>query len=492
MNRKAVAVVAGLFGCSILTTSQPAAAASPSRPNIVFVLVDNLGYGDIGANGGGALRGAPTPNIDRLAASGTRLTNFNVEPECTPSRSALLTGRMPIRSGTSSVDVTGGRDGMSSWEYTLAELLSDSGYSTALFGKWHLGSEPGRLPTMQGFDIWYGIQRTSDEAVWQLQPGYDPALVPEAQIMEAKKGSPARNVKPYDFAARRMIDTEITQRSVDYIKAQANTGRPFFLFVSYTLPHSPAATAPEYTTHSKTQYQNALAEIDAHTGEIVKALSDAGIDDNTIVVWASDNGPETMKSNGADFAAEGDSGPFRGEFPSALEGAIRTPAIVRWPGHAKSGRVTNEIISILDFYRTFADVAHASAKVPTDRAIDSVNQANFLFGDAPRSPRESVIFFHSGKPLAIKWHNFKVHYRMNQSATGPVVSPGQGMVTGVQTELVYPWIFDVENDPKELWNINISSSWVFPLVSKVFREYLASVKRYPNLAPGQDGPPEKP
>ena len=136
-----------------LTLSIPA-LASEEPPNIVFMLVDNLGYGDLGAYGGGELRGAPTPRLDQLAREGLRLTNFNVEPECTPSRSALLTGRLPIRSGTAAVDVMGGLEGITPWEYTLAELLSDAGYSTAIFGKWHLGSSVGRYPTDQGFDQW--------------------------------------------------------------------------------------------------------------------------------------------------------------------------------------------------------------------------------------------------------------------------------------------------------------------------------------------------
>src|SRR5258708_38206862 len=155
--------VATLAQGTCLNSVVEAGQASSNKPNIVFILMDNLGYGEVGCYGGGILRGAATPRIDKLATEGTRLTNFNVEAQCTPSRSALLTGRFAIRSGTHSVPIGGGLEGLTQWEVTIAELLSGVGYSTAHFGKWHLGSEQGRLPNDQGFDEWYGIPRTTDE-----------------------------------------------------------------------------------------------------------------------------------------------------------------------------------------------------------------------------------------------------------------------------------------------------------------------------------------
>ena len=146
------------------------AQAQQTKANIVFILMDNLGYGEVGVYGGGVTRGAPTPRIDRLASEGTRLTNFNVEAQCTPSRSAIMTGRFSIRSGTHSVPIGGGLEGLTQWEVTIAETLSGTGYATAAFGKWHLGSDHGRLPNSQGFDEWYGIPRTTDEAFWPSEP----------------------------------------------------------------------------------------------------------------------------------------------------------------------------------------------------------------------------------------------------------------------------------------------------------------------------------
>lgn len=182
------------------------AEAQTSRPNILFVLMDNLGYGELGSYGGGALRGAPTTRIDALASEGTRLTNFNVEAQCTPSRSAILTGRFAIRSGTHSVPLPGSLDGLTQWEVTLAETLSAVGYATGAFGKWHLGSSQGRLPNAQGFDEWYGIPRTTDEAMFPSQPGAKAEGIPFMHIMEGRKGEPSRELAVYDLEQRRQID----------------------------------------------------------------------------------------------------------------------------------------------------------------------------------------------------------------------------------------------------------------------------------------------
>src|SRR5246500_4708735 len=180
------------------------------KPNIVFILV----YGELGVYGGGILRGVPTPRTDKLATEGTRLLNFNVEAECTPSRSALMTGRFSIRSGTHSVPIGGGLEGLTQWEVTIAKLLSGVGYATGHFGKWHLGSNQGRLPNDQGFDEWYGIPRTTDEAFWPTDPGAKAAGVPFMHIMEGRKGEKTHELAVYDLEQRRLIDAEITRRTM--------------------------------------------------------------------------------------------------------------------------------------------------------------------------------------------------------------------------------------------------------------------------------------
>ncbi len=169
MKRVCLAVI---FGLSVALASP--AYAEAAKPNIVLLFADNLGYGEFGSYGGGITRGAPTPRLDALAREGTRLTNFNVEPSCTPSRSALMVGRHPVRDGTYSVPVDGKPYGLVPWEITIAKLLSQAGYATALYGKWHLGDSDGRYPNDLGFDEWYGIPNSSDEAIWPQEPNFDP------------------------------------------------------------------------------------------------------------------------------------------------------------------------------------------------------------------------------------------------------------------------------------------------------------------------------
>ena len=219
-------------------------AKDTKKPNIVFILMDNLGYGELGCYGGGILRGAPTPRIDKLASEGTRLLNFNVEAQCTPSRSAIMTGRFAIRSGTHSVPIGGGHDGLTQWEVTIAELLSEAGYATGHFGKWHLGSDNGRLPNDQGFDEWFGIPRTTDEAFWPNDPTAKAAGVRFTHIMEGRKGQKSRERAVYDLEQRRLIDAEITRRTIDFMKRSVQSGKPFYAYVPFTLVHFPGQSSP--------------------------------------------------------------------------------------------------------------------------------------------------------------------------------------------------------------------------------------------------------
>lgn len=464
------------------------AVGAADRPNIVFILADNLGYGDIGAYGGGDVRGAPTPRIDRLAAEGLRFTNFNVEAECTPTRAALMTGRMPIRSGTSRVPLPGLPQGMAPWEYTLAELLHDSGYGTAMYGKWHLGDVPGRMPNDQGFDEWWGFARSSGETVNELQPGWSARLSPVQKIEQGRRGEPSVQVGEYGHAMRPLMDEAITKKSVEYIRARARDAKPFFLYVAFSLPHSPPTPNPRFRDPVRSDYQSVLVEIDHNTGEILEALKAAGLEKDTIVVWASDNGPQTHQGPGFPYGPAGDTGPFRNEFPSAWEGAIRTVGMIRWPGHVAAGRVSNEIVSVLDFYRTFANVAGASDRVPSDRAIDSIDQTDFLLGKQPKSNRESVMYFYGPDLLAMKWRNYKIHLVSREPSRGDVRNPGQGMITGTQTTPTYPLAFDIANDPKELWNVAASSTWLGDVFGRIQVAYARSVRQFPNVEPGAEGP----
>src|SRR5688572_20828961 len=200
---------------------------TPMPPSVVLILADNLGWGELGCYGGGALRGAPTPRIDTLASEGLRLTNLNVESDCVPTRPALMTGRHPIRPGALQAVPAGLPQGIVPWESTLAQLFSGQGYATAIYGKWHLGDRPGRYPHDRGFDEWYGIPRTTNESMFTTSPGYDPKIVPLPYVMEGRKGRAARNVTVYDLQMRRKIDAELAARAAAFMRRQARAKKPF-------------------------------------------------------------------------------------------------------------------------------------------------------------------------------------------------------------------------------------------------------------------------
>jgi len=442
-----------------------------SKPNIVFVLMDNVGFGEPGCYGGGITRGAPTPRIDTLAAEGTRLINFNVEAQCTPSRSAIMTGRFSIRSGTHSVPMGGGMDGLTQWETTIAKLLSDVGYATGHFGKWHLGSDQERLPNAQGFDEWYGIPRTTDEAFWPSDPAAKAAGVELTHIMEGRKGEKSRDLAVYDLEQRRLIDAEITRRTIDFMKRSVKAGKPFYAYVPFTLVHFPSLPNPKFAgTTGFGDFPDCLAEMDAHVGEILDAIDTLGIRENTVVVYTSDNSPEAI------WPWQGSSGPWRGYYFTHMEGSLRVPCIIRWPNRIPAGRVSNEIVHQVDTFTTLA--AFAGATVPTDRAIDGVDQTDFLLGRSDTSSREGFPIFVADRLEGVKWRNWKVVFYDEQRDwwTPP-------------TKLGSPKAFDLITDPKEEYpTTGLRSSWLAEPAMKVVAELEESLKKYPPIAPGTPDP----
>jgi arylsulfatase len=213
-------------------------AQDVKKPNIVLINMDNFGWGEPGFNGGGIIRGTATPNMDQLAAEGLRLTNFNVEAQCTPSRAALMSGRYGVRSGNHTIPLGGGVYGLTQWEVTIAEMLEEVGYYSAAYGKWHLGWSEGRYPTNQGFDEFYGIESV-EQSIWPSQPesassGFEPPVV-----MQGIKGEPASVVREWNLEYRARIDGDLTEKANDFIRRRAETGEPFFLYLPYTATHFP-------------------------------------------------------------------------------------------------------------------------------------------------------------------------------------------------------------------------------------------------------------
>jgi arylsulfatase A-like enzyme len=460
-------VVAVLLGAGVLFVG-PQAMAQPraaQKPNILFILADNLGYGELGCYGGGATRGAPTPRIDRLAGEGLRLTNMNMEAQCTPSRSAILTGRYAIRSGTYSVPFGGVADGLTQWEVTMAEALSAAGYATALYGKWHLGSHDGRLPNDQGFDEWYGIPRTTDESMWPGSPGYSAAVMPPEQILEGRKGGKSAPVAVYDLEQRRRIDAEITRRAISFMERGAAARKPFFVYAALTQPHLPTLPNPAFAGKTGNgDWADMLAEMDHNTGQMLDAVDRLRIRDDTIVIFASDNGPEFI------WPWDGWAGPWRGQYFTAWEGGIRVPFMIRWPGRIPAGRVSDEIVHAVDLFPTLASIAGAG--VPKDRPIDGVDQSPFFLGKADTSAREGILIWCADRLQAVKWRNYKVHFYQQETMVAPAV------------KLPVPLLLNLYTNPREEADKPSLDSWVVGPVLQMVGAFERSAKAHPLIPMG--------
>jgi arylsulfatase len=351
-------------GLLFLALFAPAVGAQVSprpgqpRPNVVLMFPDNLGIGEVASYGG--VRGVPTPNIDRIGQDGMRLTNFNVEYSCVVSRAALLTGRYAPRTGE------GYRGGITLWEVTIAEALQSVGYATALFGKWHVGGDDWagrREPTQQGFDEWWGIPLSSNTAQNTSFEGFASSGEEAPHIWEGTARERSRRVKPYDLETRRTIDREAAERGIAFMGRHATENRPFFFFYPMTQVHFPALTHPDFAgTTGAGDMGDAMADVDHNVGLLLRALDSLGIADNTLVLWCSDNGAEMRRP------WRGSAGPWRGYYNSAMEGGIRTPCVIRWPGRIPAAQVSNDIVHEVDLFPTIAAAAGAPGIVPTVRA----------------------------------------------------------------------------------------------------------------------------
>jgi len=468
MERPANVFLIAVAAIVLLWGSNSVVWAASGKPNILLIMVDNLGYGELGVYGGGELRGAPTPRIDQFAAEGMRLTNFNVEPQCTPSRSALMTGRHPIRSGTTKV-VWGMLYGMTQWEKTIAELMSDAGYVTGMFGKWHLGDTKGRFPTDQGFDEWYGIANTTDESQYSSQFQYDSEVGLKPFIQEAGRGEEPKTVEPYDLTVRRRIDTELTRRAIDFMQRQTKLGEPFFAFVPLTQVHLPTIPHPDFAGKTGNgDFADSVVEMDHHVGEMLDTVDKLGISDKTIVIFASDNGPEEVA------AYRGTAGYWRGHYFTALEGSLRAPFIIRWPSKVPAGKVTNEMVHITDLLPTFAGIG--GYDVPSDRIIDGVDQSDLFFNKNGRSKREGFPVYNGDDLFAYKWRNWKVHFVELNS------------MFGAPQKLNVPRIYNVMRDPKEVRDIAPESTWTLPVVLSRVVDFKKTLVAEPPIRLGTPDP----
>ncbi len=470
------------------------------QPNIVVFFWDNFGWGEIGCYGGGVLRGAPTPRIDSIADQGLKLLNFNVEAQCTPSRSAILTGRHAIRSGTSAVPLMG-PDGLTRWEVTTAKALSDAGYATGMWGKWHLGSDPeNRSPIDFGFDEAVWCPRTADEVLWTMQSYFPNGTVTSApyagatqiplepqQIYARKKGGNHEVIATYDAEFRAGFDRKITDWAIDFMRRSHRQGKPFYLYLPYTQVHIPPIPDPEYAGKTKRgNWADILTQMDDFTGRILDEFDALGVANDTIVVWAGDNGADsTYRFPAGDpdpFGGQwqGFSGLWRGGLFTSLEGSNRSACIIRWPGKVPAGRVSNELVHEVDLFTTL--VLAGGGTVPADRQIDGMDMRGFLLGDAEQSGRDTVLCLQGGRLQAVKWRQWKAHLFQQD-----------GFYSTWEAYNI-PHVHNLEWDPREEHEILFPHAWVMHPMAVAASAFLKTLAIEPPIKPGTPDPytPPKP
>lgn len=439
------------------------------QPNVLFFHVDNLGFGELSCYSGGPFRGTWTRRIDAFAQQGYRLTNYAPEAQCTPSRSALLTGRHAIRSGTYSVPLGAGSGwGLVAWERTLGDLLSEAGYACAAYGKWHVGEGIGRWPTDHGFVEWYGPPRTYDEALWPTDPWYDPRRDPVSRMVEIKQGE--RDVTERDqltLEVRRDCDIDYLRRATAFMRDAVAGDTPFFLYFNHSLMHMPVIPRAEFKGQTgQGDWADSLLELDTDFGTLLDLLDELGIADNTLVVFAGDNGPEEV------LLWRGTPGFWEGSYFAGGEGNLRTPCIVRWPGQIPAGAVSDEIMHITDWFTTILHAAGQSE--PTDRVIDGMNQLEWLSGREPASRRDGYIYWMGPEMYGVKWRNFKLALVVQKFSTDPV------------GKLSSPRIINLIADPQEREPLNVPHlhSWTVAHFNRILAEFRASVQREPLVPAG--------
>ena len=425
---------------------------SKNPPNFVVVFCDDLGYGDIGSFGHPIIR---TPNIDKMAKEGQKWTQFYVaDPVCTSSRAALLTGRYPIRNGMTSskrhVFFPDSANGLPHKEITIAEVLKEIGYTSAIIGKWHLGHRPKFLPQSQGFDYYYGIPYSNDmDALgdsWEIyfKKSIDPDYFSETEFFNVPL---IENTKIIERPAdQTTITRRYTEKAVDFI--EKNKDQPFFLYLAHSMPHMPIFASEQFRGRSKASlYADVIEEIDWSVGEVIKALKKNNLDQNTLVVFTSDNGPWLLfKTHG------GSAGPLRAGKGTTFEGGQRVPTIFWGPGIVTPGRV-NGMGSTLDLINTFAHLS--GGKIPADRKMDGYDLSKVLTQKS-ESPRKDFYYWAFAELHAYRNQQYKLHLKQRE-----VIDYGRPTLVLDQPEL-----FDLQADISEKYNV----ATIYPEVVSLLEE----------------------
>ena len=500
-------------GAALFSAIAPAQAAD-KKPNIVIIWGDDIGQSDISAYSMG-LMGFHTPNIDRVAKEGVIFTDYYAEQSCTAGRSSFITGQCGLRTGNTKVGLPGAAQGLQARDVTIAQLLKPLGYATGQFGKNHLGDRNEHLPTVHGFDEFYGALYHLNASEEPEQPDYPKApdypnflakfgprgvldckatTVDDATV-DPRFGKVGKQtiVDTGALTKKRMetIDDDFAARSVDFIKRQNAANKPFFVWVNFTHMHFRTHVKPESVGQSglwQDEYHDAMIDHDKNVGEVLKALDDLGIADNTLVMYSTDNGPHMNSWPDAAMT------PFRSEKNSNWEGAYRVPCMLKWPGHIPAGSVNNDIVSALDWMPTIL----AAAGVPDVKEqllkgmkvgdttfkvhLDGYNMLPLLTGETKVDPRKEFFYFNDDAALvALRYDNWKIVF-MEQQATGTMKIWSTPFV-----ELRVPKIFNLRTDPYERADITsntyydwlLNHAFMFVPAQAIVGQFISTFQEFP-------------
>lgn len=430
-----------------------------STPNFIIILADDMGYGDIGVFGHPTIK---TPNLDKMAFEGQKWTNFYVAaPVSTPSRVGLLTGRLPIRSGMCSekkrVLFPDSQGGLPPGEITIASALKSSGYTSACIGKWHLGHLPKYSPNAHGFDYYFGIPYSNDMDMIEPSKYFDKVLNPEVRFFNVPL---MRNSEIIERPAdQTTITKRYTEEAVKFINQ--NKDKPFFLYLTYAMPHVPLFRSKEFENKSlRGKYGDVIEELDWSVGKVLKTLKQTGLDENTIVIFTSDNGPAlTFQDQG------GSAGLLTGGKGGTYEGGMREPTIFWSPGKLKPG-VVMDMGTTMDLLPTFAKLANAN--LPNDRIYDGYDISPVLFGTG-KDPRDVVYYYRDTQIFAIRKGDYKAHF---------YTQPEYGSETVTVQDP--PLLYNLNVDPSERYNIAEKHTEIISEIKKILEKHQAGVVKVEN------------
>ena len=492
----------------VLTTgAQAQQPATQQKPNIIMIVSDDTGYGDLGPYGGGVGRGMPTPNIDRLANEGMTFFNFYAQPSCTPGRAAMQTGRIPNRSGMTTVAFQGQGGGLPKEEWTLASVLKTGGYKTFFTGKWHLGEADYALPNAQGYDEMKYAGLYHLNAYTYADPAWFPDMSPELRAMfqrvtkgalSGNAGGPVKeefkvngqyvNTPQQGVVGIPFFDGYVEQAALEYLDRNANSREPNFMSINFMKVHQPNMPHPDYIhkSMSKSKYADSVHELDSRIGRIMDKIRSLPLANNTIVFYTTDNGAWQDVYPDAGYT------PFRGTKGTVREGGNRVPAFAWMPGRIAAGVKTHEMAGGLDMMATFA--ALGGVTLPTqDRAgqpiiFDSYDISSVLFGRGP-SPRNEWFYFTENEltPGAARVGNYKAVFNLRgddgASTGGLAVDSNLGWKGAQKYVATVPQVFDLWQDPQERYDIFMNNyterTWSMVTITEAIKKLMKTYAEYP-------------